>query len=174
MNAVRCTSKDHMSHKLMVVAHPNDESMFAGLRLATQPNQWKVVCVTNGNNWVRRKEFENAMKLCDAEYEIWSYPDNQHESINDCSLENDLRRVVYEKYWERILTHNNSGEEGHLHHKQINRIMKSIVNNVGMFTFGSQMSDSLWVKKLVLIKQYTSQSQDCMNRILMARCELPD
>lgn len=163
-----------MSHKLMVVAHPNDESMFAGARLATQPNQWKVICVTNGNNWVRRKEFEDAMKLCEAEYEIWNYPDSLHESINEWSLENDLRRVVYEKYWERILTHNEYGEEGHFHHKQIHRIMKSIVNNVGVFTFGHQMSDSLWFKKVVLIKQYNSQSQDCMTRVLMARSELPD
>jgi LmbE family N-acetylglucosaminyl deacetylase len=161
-----------MAHKLMVVSHPDEETLFGGARLAMQPHQWKVICVTNGDNGIRRKEFENVMQMTKSEYEIWNYPDREHDLLDEHHLRNDLHRAITEKYWDKILTHNENGEYGHLHNRQIHRVMKSIVNNIGVFRFGDQMHESLWFKKLVLLKHYISQSNFCMKLALMARSEL--
>ena len=34
--------------KLMVVAHPDDETIFGGAQLLTEPNTWQVIVITNG------------------------------------------------------------------------------------------------------------------------------
>ena len=39
-------------NKLLIVAHPDDESLFAGSLLMTQ-NNWKVICVTCGYDDIR-------------------------------------------------------------------------------------------------------------------------
>jgi hypothetical protein len=54
----------------MIVAHPDDEVLFGGSQLITEKN-WKVVCVTNGNNTKRSFEFGSVMKLLNLDYEIW-------------------------------------------------------------------------------------------------------
>ena len=46
--------------KLMVVAHPDDETLWGGAHLTE--GGWFVVCLTNGYNEVRKNEFYEVMK----------------------------------------------------------------------------------------------------------------
>src|SRR5215510_5098323 len=55
--------------KVMIVAHPDDESLFGGEAL-TSTRGWTVICVTNGTNEQRRREFINAMSSIGANYTI--------------------------------------------------------------------------------------------------------
>ena len=48
-------------NKLVITAHPDDETIFAG-KLLSEDNSWKVVCVTNGEDEIRKSEFESVMK----------------------------------------------------------------------------------------------------------------
>ena len=62
-------------NKLLIVAHPDDESLFAGSLLMTQ-NNWKVICVTCGYDDIRKSEFKTAMKFANIKnFEIWEYED---------------------------------------------------------------------------------------------------
>lgn len=160
------------THKLMIVAHPSEETLFGGATLASQPNQWKVICVTNGDNWIRRREFETVMQMSKSDFEIWDYPDNQFDSFNEDCLRKSICRVIYEKFWSVILTHQENSE--HLHQQQIHNTVKSIVCNARVFQFGDQMKDSLWTPKLTLIQQYTSQANTCLRLALIARSEIID
>lgn len=49
---------------LMVVAHPDDETIWGGAHLLK--DKYVVVCITNGNNRTRRKEFATVMKQTDS------------------------------------------------------------------------------------------------------------
>ncbi|HDR7646817.1 TPA: PIG-L family deacetylase [Bacillus mycoides] len=40
-----------MLDKLMIVAHPDDESIFWGAALINE-NGWKVICLTNGDHYI--------------------------------------------------------------------------------------------------------------------------
>lgn len=45
---------------LMIVAHPDDETIWGGSHLIN--GNYTVLCITNGNNKKRKKEFMNVMK----------------------------------------------------------------------------------------------------------------
>ena len=59
--------------KLMVVAHPDDETLWGGAHLLD--GKYFVVCLTNGYNKVRRLEFLNAIKESGNKGLILRYPD---------------------------------------------------------------------------------------------------
>lgn len=151
------------ANKLMIVAHPDDESLFGGGQLIVEGN-WKVVCVTNGDHSVRRAEFERVMFITLSRSEIWQYYDEQFTPLKEKELDKDLNRVVHEQKWEKIVTHNEEGEYGHLHHKQIHKVMKKIVGpNLWTFNFDAPypLSDSVWKKKVELVSVYKSQKKIC-------------
>ena len=138
--------------KLMVVAHPDDESLFGGAQLI-QEGGWKIVCVTNGLNAERKGEFHMVMYVTHSRFEIWDYFDEQHTPLPIHNLREDLKRVVDEQEWSKIVTHNEDGEYGHLHHKQVHGAMKDLVGDkLWTFNFnGPELSEDIWEEKLNLL-----------------------
>lgn len=72
-------------NKIMIVAHPDDETIFGGTQLL-QEKGWLVICVTNGDNQVRCGEFTKVMKKIDAHFEIWNYYDEWDGDFDRYSL----------------------------------------------------------------------------------------
>ena len=50
-------------NKLMIVAHPDDETLFGGGELLRYKGEYKVVVLDYGNHLVRHKEFICAMEV---------------------------------------------------------------------------------------------------------------
>jgi GlcNAc-PI de-N-acetylase len=146
----------------MVVAHPDDESLFGGAQLLE--GGWKVICVTNGYHSVRRLEFEKAMKFTNSDFEIWNYYDQQGLPLDDYCIREDIRRVINSQDWYKVVTHNEYGEYGHKHHIQIHNILKSMMER-RLWTFDLNqiipLPQSVWENKLKLIQIYQSQKQRC-------------
>ena len=59
--------------KLMIVAHPDDETIWGGAHLADKG--YFVVCLTDGYNKTRRNEFQNTIKESGNKGLILRYPD---------------------------------------------------------------------------------------------------
>lgn len=155
----------------MVVAHPDDESLFGGAQLLTSTD-WKVVCVTNGGNLIRRPEFISVMNHVGAEYEMWDYYDHISTPLDEHRLELDLVPVLREREWEKVVSHNLKGEYGHLHHKQINKVMTSLVHDLYVFDFdGEPLPDDVWQRKLEIISLHKSQKYICDGHISSVRTE---
>lgn len=122
--------------KLMIVAHPDDESLWGGGHL--QEGKWLVVCLTNYSFLVRQNEFKSSMKMLGQKGIILDYPDLQKtkEGKNTKNLwgdvkegmAKDLRLLVNYKNWEQIVTHNPDGEYGHIHHKKVNNAVTTVCN----------------------------------------------
>ncbi len=120
--------------KLMIVAHPDDEIIWAGSHLLD--GGYLVVCITNGRNAVRTHEFEEAVKKSGNIPLILEYPDKVNGKRDEWSevrsgITDDISRIMKLKNWRYIATHNPNGEYGHIHHKMTSEITTEVYNSTG-------------------------------------------
>ncbi len=110
------------SYRLLVVAHPDDETIFFGGILQREKSlPWQVICVTDGNfenrGEDRKKEFLAATKLLGVKAtEHWRYPDRFPDRLPIEEITARLRDLPKPK---EIYTHGPFGEYGHPHHQDV-------------------------------------------------------
>ena len=112
--------------KLMIVAHPDDDNLWGGAHLSE--GGYLVVSLTHGSDSVRSKEFYNAVKASGNVPLILSYPDQVNGNRSDWSEERyqiakDLDTLLQYKHWGMVVTHNPSGEYGHIQHRLTSKIV---------------------------------------------------
>lgn len=158
--------------KLMIVAHPDDETLFGGAQLLSERG-WKVVCITNAADARRRHEFAKVMGEYGHVYEMWNYPDDPCRCFDCDALRADLGRVLHECEWVKVVTHNAEGEYGHPHHVATHRIVSALSDErMRVFAFdGEEMEDGLWARKLEILGIYESQKHVVGEHVSMARHE---
>lgn len=120
-------------NNLVIVAHPDDEVLWAGAHMAEAG--YFVVCVTSGNNETRSKEFNEVLKAFDNKGIILSYPNKTFGERDDWTkvedqLIDDLTTIIEHNNWDIIVTHNPKGEYGHQHHVMLNRYVTDIYNKL--------------------------------------------
>ena len=125
-------------NNLMIVAHPDDESLWGGVHLSK--SDYLVVCVTCGEDKKRQKEFNNAVKEFGNVSLSLNYPDITNNEINIWSkdyykIENDLKTIINYKDWKTIVTHNPNGEFDHPHHKMISTMISKNSNKEKLYYF---------------------------------------
>lgn len=118
------------SQRLMIVAHPDDETIFGGNELSKHP--YFVICITNGDNKKRREEFEEVLKKTNNDGVILSFPDKVDGKRSNWSQNYDeicdiVTSYINEKDWDRIITHNPDGEYGHIQHILTSRIVTKVI-----------------------------------------------
>lgn len=152
------TFNDYTCTKLMIVAHPDDELIFGGGELINNAQDYKVICLTNSSNKVRRTEFLKVMKELQVKsWEMWDLKDDLY-SFNDLDILK-LKTIILNRKWEKIVTHNPIGEYGHPQHKAIFEAVKSITKN--FYVFGKspkQLDLETLTTKINTLNLYTSES----------------
>lgn len=165
--------------KLMIVAHPDDETIWGGAHLLD--GGYLVVCITNGYNTERADEFRKAVEQSGNTPLILSYPDKVFFMRDDWSdakkdIESDISRIMSAKHWDIAVTHNPKGEYGHIHHKMTNELTVQAFNETcgadKLYFFGdyykasdiekagvSVIPDEVMQKKLMLCDIYSSQER---------------
>ena len=165
---------------LMIVAHPDDETLWGGVHLLK--DRYLVVCVTCGRNKTRYHEIKQVLEISDDELIALWYPDKIKGKRDDWytyygSLHNELYKLITLKKWNLIVTHNPEGEYGHFQHRMVNSNVTDIYNNLNLDTdlyyFGKYYSkraivnhpeatykisdEDLEIKTQQMIKKYKSQ-----------------
>ncbi|OCT16400.1 hypothetical protein A8709_02940 [Paenibacillus pectinilyticus] len=153
--------------KIMIVAHPDDEMIFGGAQLI-QEKGWLVICVTNGNNKLRRKEFQKVMKKVQAEFEMWEYEDKWDGDFDQLRLKADIAEVLARKPIAKVVTHNLKGEYGHTQHIAISKIVHELVDrNIYVFeTSKKKLDKKILTKKELLLECYESQDIEDLERYI--------
>ncbi len=155
---------------LMIVAHPDDESLFGGQELL-DGNEWHVVCLTNAQKVARVQGFRAAMQYAGATCEIWDYPDRPGLSRDAPNarlswqpfmdeMKARLKGIADLIQFGQIVTHNPEGEYGHEHHKLTHELVREALPDVSLhvFSIGSRaISRRLLERKLVLLDLYGDQ-----------------
>jgi len=150
-----------MIDKLMITAHPDDEALFGGAELLTHPKEYKVVVVDEYHNKIRRQEFKDSMKFIGIkEYEHWTgYKGG--EDYHREKLIYELLRVLRERDYKKVVTHNKVGEYGHPRHRALHDILKHLRPELlWCFDKGNKkLSNDILYKKRDLLKIYKSQKE---------------
>lgn len=109
-------------YQLVVVAHPDDETLFMGGWILSNPKvNYHIICVTDGDGdgdaLRRMKQFKKACTLLGASsFEQLDFPDVYEERLDVKSLEEYLRSLPLP---EKVFTHGIVGEYGHPHHQDV-------------------------------------------------------
>ncbi len=108
-------------YNLLVVAHPDDETIFfGGLVQVYRRKPWKVICVTDGNadgdGERRKRDFFSACDQLKAKtFEMWDFADKYNARLDIDAL---VARLKSETPSE-VFTHGALGEYGHPHHQDV-------------------------------------------------------
>ena len=132
-------------NKLMIVAHPDDETLWGGAHLKS--GNWFVVCLTNHFTDVRKNEFKSVMEKAGIKGIILDYPDlvrdankkwvkYDWDSVKD-GVAADVTKLIKSKNWDLIATHSPAGETGHIHHKNTDQAVTNACISTGNY-------DKLW------------------------------
>ena len=151
--------------KLLIVAHPDDELLWGGINLLSQPG-WLVVCSTHANDPVRSAEFYNSMSFCNVtRYIMFNVEDTYTEDpdeadrMYDGSTFHNILKKLSKQSWKLVLTHEEGGEYGHEHHRKVHRMVKSLFTSPKFFKVGPKLSDSqLELKRDSLLYYRKTQS----------------
>lgn len=102
--------------RALVVAHPDDESLwFAGLLVAV-PGDWTVICCSiPRTDPIRAWKFFDACEVLGVKARLLPFTEGAPPSPLANLAEIDLGG------FDEIVTHGNVGEYGHPHHLQVNR-----------------------------------------------------
>jgi LmbE family N-acetylglucosaminyl deacetylase len=114
---------------LLVVAHPDDETLFFSSVLLTQrEHPWKVICVTDGNadgqGDLRQQCFRKACSYLEVSDAIMlDFPDIYESRLDVKRLQTQIK--VYNEA-QKIYTHGPLGEYGHPHHQDVCRAVHEV------------------------------------------------
>lgn len=149
---------------VIFVAHPDDELIFFGGFLLRNKNVL-VVCLTNGGNRIRRREFFYSMKLLDTPYRMYDFIDGVDCKWNEKRVLKKVNSILKKRTeWKKILTHNVEGEYGHYQHKQLNCIIsKSIAKNFILThsISSKQLKSGKYLLQNELINRKKTLAQEC-------------
>ena len=147
--------------KLMIVAHPDDEVLWGGINLSL--SDWVVICSTHKNDPVRSKEFYKTMSFVGVTHsKMFDVKDieTKDSQYDDSEFEKYIKKLSNYK-WDLVLTHNSTGEYGHLHHKKVNTIVTTYFKKVKVFTGGYQHTPSDLIMKKQLLQYYKKTQNIC-------------
>lgn len=163
-------------NNLMIIAHPDDESLWGGVHLAKA--DYLVVCVTCGVDKQREKEFEKAVKEFGNKGISLGFPDITNDAIDNWSkeyykIERELKKIINYKDWDMIVTHNPTGEYDHMHHRMISTMVTKNADKNKLYYFNKyytkdevenlnycikEINDRELYAKTILLNDYPSQS----------------
>ena len=151
------------SSKLMIVAHPDDETFWGGYELLN--GGYYVVCLTNGYKQKRKQDFYEILKLTNNKGIILDFKDTlsrkKFKKQKD-EIQKFIQYVINLKKWDKVITHNKKGEYGHFHHKLTSKWVSEIYKDTEYFKYHNRFyylfkkkpSKEITNKKLELIKVY--------------------
>ncbi len=171
---------------LMIVAHPDDETLWGGSHLMNA--RYLVIVMTNSYKSQRASELKKVMNMSNDKYLILSYPDIKDtwsengkykysvDEWSTCSegMDADIKLILNYKHWKVIATHNPNGEYGHIQHQNISKkvtdiVTKSLSGDQEFYYFGNwyskkannpdpKLDDTNYKKKNSLVDVYLPSS----------------
>jgi LmbE family N-acetylglucosaminyl deacetylase len=123
------SKKNVEKYRLLVVAHPDDETLFFSAAVLQQRElPWTVICVTDGNadgqGSHRALQFKQACKKLKVSKSLhWDFPDIYEKRLDSQRLMEKLQALPKPT---EVYTHGATGEYGHPHHQDVSFAVHSV------------------------------------------------
>jgi LmbE family N-acetylglucosaminyl deacetylase len=125
----------------IIVAHPDDETLWAGGTILSHPS-WKcfVACLCRANDTDRSTKFFKALKVLKQEGLIGDVDDGPEQfPLEDLVVENAILDLLPAVHFDLIISHNPNGEyTRHLRHEEVSKAVIELWNSDKVST------DELW------------------------------
>jgi LmbE family N-acetylglucosaminyl deacetylase len=167
--------KLNLIENIIIVSHPDDEMIFFHTYLKNNANSL-VICITNGGNVKRKREFYDSLKYYKATGIMFNFVDNTTFKWNEERLTLKVKGITSKCCHCRVvLTHNNEGEYGHFQHIQTNKIVLKIINDLkienDISIFAPKTNKSLFNGKFKVLEKELKTKEDLFFRIYKSQAK---
>jgi LmbE family N-acetylglucosaminyl deacetylase len=125
----------------VIVAHPDDETLWAGGTILSHP-LWSffVISLCRANDTDRAPKFSNALKMLRAEGSMGDMDDGPDQKpLDDNEVDESILKILPQKHFDLIISHNPTGEyTRHLRHEEVS---SSVIR---LWTRGKISGSTLW------------------------------
>ncbi len=177
----------HKGRALVVVAHPDDETIWMGGTILVHPDlEWTIFALCRGDDPDRAPKFRSVTTRYGAEGFISDLEDEGRMTIRASipEIERRLVREMQRRNYDYIFTHAPNGEYGHPRHKGVSRAVRNLLkrgalraNEILFFAyrlnearrcaiprdgahFQTPLSDAVWREKQRIIRNLYGFSED--------------
>lgn len=129
-------SMNSRTHNVVIVAHPDDETLFfGGLILSDKSHHWTVIVVTDANadgqGQIRHNQYLQACSMLGVEKVIqWDFPDIFERRLDQKKLREKVSDFLKaHPQISQVFTHGPAGEYGHPHHQDVSFAVHESIHN---------------------------------------------
>lgn len=117
-----------MVKALVIVAHPDDESIWMGGYILKHPKwNWTIFSLCRAEDEDRAPKFMKVCRHYGARGIISDLDDEILQPLDEDELISKIKENIWSEKFDYIFTHGNNGEYGHLRHMEIHKAVKKIV-----------------------------------------------
>jgi LmbE family N-acetylglucosaminyl deacetylase len=124
--------KNHKKTVVVIVAHPDDETLWAGGTILSHPScHWFIVSVCRGSDTDRAPKFHKALNVFNAKGIMGDLDDEpEQKPLKPKNLEKLILSLLPIKHYDMIITHSPVGEyTRHIRHEEIGEAVLKLWNS---------------------------------------------